>query len=267
MREGISPAHQFWLDLIRGHVRLANLSCQDIAEKAKCCHGAQVFAHKGKVSDFLRAVPKRHPNWKYVFAVQQILGSSVVSREVLARLWADGARSDNRDGKWIARSFRDVRLWSPETSEVEQEFLTKYPAKPTRAGAAAGGLAAVLLATSVAGFAYFDRHQPDPPPRNIRMYIQPETVGNTLGLQRVTLHQDLAVELPGSEEAAYIRRGETIYLGCFRPDNTFGIAGTPASVGTQALARAGVPDSDWYFTKCQGPFVTPSSDSHSQEAK
>ncbi|MEU0031181.1 hypothetical protein [Streptomyces sp. NPDC006335] len=267
MREGISPAHQFWLDLIRCHVRLANLSCQDIAEKAKCCHGEQVFASKGKVSEFLRAVPKRHPNWKYAFAVQQILGSSTVSRETLARLWVDGARSDKRDDKWIARSFHDVRLWSPETSKFEQEFLTRYPRKPVRAGAAVGGLAAVLLMTSVAGFGYFDRNQPDPPPRNIRMYIQPETVGSTLGLQKVTLHGDLAVDIPGSEETAYIRRGETIYLGCFRPDNAFGIAGTTASVGPQALARAGVRDSDWYFTKCQGPSVMPSSDSPSQEAK
>ncbi len=43
IRKDASAAHQFWLELIRKDVRLSNLSCEAISEKAKCCHGAKVF--------------------------------------------------------------------------------------------------------------------------------------------------------------------------------------------------------------------------------
>ncbi|GAB7109619.1 hypothetical protein JCM4814A_79340 [Streptomyces phaeofaciens JCM 4814] len=254
IRKDASAAHQFWLELIRKDVRLSNLSCEAISEKAKCCHGAKVFVNKGKVSEFLRAKPKRHPRWKYLFAVQQTLALPSVPRESLAQFWVNGARSDHRNDRWIADNFREIRLWTPETpSDFEQTFLAKYPARQARAAAVAGGLGSLLLVTSLLGYG-FHPAAGDLHPRTTR-YIEPEASGSTLGLRKVTLHRDLAVQLPQTSGTTYIARGQTIYLGCFGPDNTFAIAGTNARVTWPALEQAKV--GNWDFTSCQGPTAAP----------
>ncbi|MFJ2239732.1 hypothetical protein [Streptomyces sp. NPDC087859] len=176
----------------------------------------------------------------------------------------DSVRSYNKPdhNQYIADCFREVLKWTNnDPSQLELDHLRKYTSRATYSRkAAAGGFGALLAFMGLFAPSYMNTAQPGASENGARAYINPpESVGSTTSLQKVILHQDLAVQESG--RTAYIKSGETIYLGCFQPDNSFAVVGTEARVRIPALQAADVKDEDWSFDLCYGPYATKSTPS------
>ncbi|MGW1208947.1 hypothetical protein ACWD5F_04830 [Streptomyces sp. NPDC002499] len=261
IRKNAPEAHKNLLTCVREEIDYNKLSLRYVSLHAKCCHGKRLFSSCGKVSEFLRATGthKRPPSWKHVLGVQQILIKPRVTRPTLAQYWIDSVRSYNKPdhNQYIADCFREVLKWANnDPSDLELEYLRKYTSRTgSSRKAAAGSFGALLALMGLFAPTYMNTTQPGASENGARAYINPpESVGSTASFQKVILHQDLAVQESG--RTAYIRSGETIYLGCFQSDNSFAVVGTEARVRIPALQAADVKDEDWSFDLCYGPYAT-----------